>query len=373
MSMRLAKDLSPTYPACLIVDADEERAQRLARLLTLTDYRPLVVSTLSQALERSLREPFQPHALLLGQADLRRHPLFSSLVRRVEQQTGKEIPRLLIQTPVPEVVPVGIDSSIHSPTHVLSQRCLQILSTLGELVPPHRTTVAMTAPSLVLDILPALELFPRVAHHRHVGNRHLLQMLTTARILIGEEQWENVLRDAGLAQYQRVSEWPAQDDDSAIPLEYLSLLHQAVAFSRSEHAVDQLRQWGSLATEVALQQHRPSLLTLQALKLLPQERVICVLLESFTRRINELRGEALHVWRQRPDGAYWLVHYSNLYVYGRIARFHRPACQIWIASLERILHLSGLGRSWEANERECSCLTLTGHCVFEIKLKHAYN
>jgi hypothetical protein len=200
MSMRLAKDLSPTYPACLIVDADEERAQRLARLLTLTDYRPLVVSTLSQALERSLREPFQPHALLLGQAGLRRHPLFSSLVRRVEQQTGKEIPRLLVQTPVPEAVPVGIDSSIHSPTHVLSQRCLQILSTLGELVPPHRTTVAMTAPSLVLDILPALELLPRVAHHRHVGNRHLLQMLTTARILIGEEQWENVLRDAGLAQ-----------------------------------------------------------------------------------------------------------------------------------------------------------------------------
>ncbi len=89
MSMRLAKDLSPTYPACLIVDADEERAQRLARLLTLTDYRPLVVSTLSQALERSLREPFQPHALLLGQADLRRHPLFSSLVRRVDSKRGR--------------------------------------------------------------------------------------------------------------------------------------------------------------------------------------------------------------------------------------------------------------------------------------------
>jgi hypothetical protein len=125
-----------------------------------------------------------------------------------------------------------------------------------------------------------------------------------------------------------VSDWPAEDDDYAVPLEYLSLLHQVVAFSRSEHARDQLRQWGSLATEVALQQLCPSILTLQAPRLLPQERVIGVLLESFTRRMNELRGEALHVWRQRPDGAYWPVHYSNRYVYGRIARFHRPACQI---------------------------------------------
>jgi len=182
MSMHLAKDLSPIYPACLLIDADKERAQRLVRLLTLTDYRPLVVSTLSQALERFLREQFQPHALLLGQAGLRRHPLFSSLVRRVEQQTGKEIPRLLIQTPVPEAVPVGIDPSIHSPTHVLSQRCLQILSTLRELVPPHRTKVIMTAPSLALDILPALELLPCVAHHHRVCNRHFLQMLTAARI-----------------------------------------------------------------------------------------------------------------------------------------------------------------------------------------------
>ncbi|SRR5712692_6879919 len=78
MSMHLAKDLSPIYPACLIIDAGEERAQRLARLLTLADYRPLVVSTLSQALERFLREPFQPYVLLLGQADLRHHPVLAT-------------------------------------------------------------------------------------------------------------------------------------------------------------------------------------------------------------------------------------------------------------------------------------------------------
>ena len=67
MSTHLAKDLSPIYATCLIIDADEERARRLVCLLTLADYRPLVVSTLSQALERFLRQPFQPHVLVLYQ------------------------------------------------------------------------------------------------------------------------------------------------------------------------------------------------------------------------------------------------------------------------------------------------------------------
>jgi hypothetical protein len=361
-----AKDLTPTYRACLVIDADDERSQRLARLLSLLDYRPFVMSTLSEALERMLRDSFHPHVLLLGQAALRHHPLFASLLRRVEQQTGRELPRLLIQTPVPEVVPVYLDPAARS-THVLSPRCLQLLYTVEKLVPPHRTRVRMTRPNLVLDTLPTLGLFPRVAQSTRSRNRHMLQMLTAAHTLIGEAGWQPLLRDVGLAQYQRVSEWPPDDDDDAIPTNYLSLLHQAVAFSHSENAAHRLRQWGA----VALQPYRPPVLTLQALKLLSQEQVLRVILEGLTRQMNDLRGESLHVWCQQPGGTYWLVHYSNLYAYGRIARVRRPACQVWLAAIERILHLVGLEQTWEVYERECSCLTLTGHCVFEIKPKPA--
>jgi len=363
----LAKDLTPIYLACLVIDADDERSQRLARLLSLLDYRPYVMSTLSEAHEHLIRDSFHPHVLVLGQAALRRHPLFASLLRRVEEQTGRELPRLLIQTLVPEVVPVHLDPATRS-THVLSLQSLQILYTLEQLVPPHRTRMRMTRPNLVLDILPTLGLFPRVAQSSRLRNRHMLQMLTAARTLIGEAEWQPLLRDVGLAQYQRESEWPPENDDDAIPTEYLSLLHQAVAFSHSENATHRLRQWGA----EALQPYRPAMLTLRALKLLPQERALRVILEGLTEQMNDLRGEALHGWWQRPDGTYWLVHYSNLYAYGRIARVRQPACQMWLAAIERLLHLVGLGQTWQVNERECSCLTLTGHCVFEIKPKPAW-
>src|SRR5258708_13225721 len=57
------------HPMLLLVDANEERAQRLARILTLADYRPCIAKTPLQAFGRLLQEPSLPQAVLLGWRD----------------------------------------------------------------------------------------------------------------------------------------------------------------------------------------------------------------------------------------------------------------------------------------------------------------
>ncbi len=96
-----------------------------------------------------------------------------------------------------------------------------------------------------------------------------------------------------------------------------------------------------------------------------------LVLNSFIRQMNEIRGEELHICEQQDDGIYYLVHYSNLYAYGRIALSQQPACHVWLASLQATLRLVGLDTIWEVIEQECSCQTLTGHCVFVIRPKQA--
>ncbi len=89
-------------------------------------------------------------------------------------------------------------------------------------------------------------------------------------------------------------------------------------------------------------------------------------LNAFTGEMNGIRGEELHVWKRWYDGSYRVVHYSNLYVYGRV-RSPQPACHAWVASLEAMLHLLHLDNAWQVNEIECSCQTQTGHCILALQ------
>src|SRR6266699_3380972 len=57
------------HPMLLLVDANEERAQRLARILPPADYRPCIAKTPRQAFGRLLKEPSLPQAVLLGCID----------------------------------------------------------------------------------------------------------------------------------------------------------------------------------------------------------------------------------------------------------------------------------------------------------------
>src|SRR6266568_4164554 len=80
------------HPMLLLVDANEERAQRLARILTLADYRPCIAKTPLQAFGRLLKEPSLPQAVLLGCIDDRSRFAFTRLFQWMLSEQGQDIP-----------------------------------------------------------------------------------------------------------------------------------------------------------------------------------------------------------------------------------------------------------------------------------------
>ncbi|MDQ2714772.1 MAG: hypothetical protein M3Z08_07695 [Chloroflexota bacterium] len=352
------------YPTILIIDADEMRAQQMGRLLTLTGYRPFLVARPYDAFERALQEGIFPEAILLGQSDIPSHYLFQRLLQHLAQLSNREIPLLLLPTLIIDAVPLLADPS--SPAfHLLSKTCIEVLRPLWRIFSLPSNDLRIQQQALVLTVLPAHGIQPRISQYLRSRNSHLRQILKAAYEIIGDEQWKSIITDVGLAYYRQVNNWPADNDDRAIPAEYLSYLNQAVAFSKPDDPVRQLRLWSDYATALSLQKRTPSALTQQILKLLPRDRAISAVLNAFTREMNEIRGEELHLWRRQPDGSYWLVHYSNLYVYGRTSAT-RPACHVWEASLASTFRLVGLDTILQVREAECSCQTLTGHCLFVI-------
>ncbi len=354
-----------SYPTLLVIDAEAERAQRLARLLTLAGYHALVAETPFQALQRLLEEPFFPDALLMGQIDAQaRQSVLPRLMQRLSQRR-EAVPTLAAQAEVPAEPPLR--ASATSPqVHTPSLEALRALAPIWQMLPQTRYYTETPLPSQVLKVLPDYGLRPRVSQERRSRNRHFRQVLRTAYELMDADQWERLMGDVGLARYRRLTDWPVENDVRGIPAEYLSLLHQAVAFSNPADSAGQVRRWSDRGTQISLQRHNLSSLTRQMLKLLPQERLMRLVLERFAREINEIRGEELHYYLPWSDGSYRLVHYSNLYVYGRLAP-PAPACQVWLAALEATLRFVGLDTSWEVSEEECSCQTQTGHCLFAIR------
>ena len=380
------------HPTLLLVDANEERAQRLARILTLADYRPCVAKTPLQAFGRLLREPALPQAILLGWIDDRSRFAFTRLFQWMRSEQGQDIPiialpqnshiltRLLQQLayelkhdipftvlmkPVPDEAPLIADPS--SPAiHIASPASTEVLESIWRILPGTRSSLKTALHPLVLDDLPIVGLSPRVSKKLRSRNSHFRQLLKAARELIDPHQWDTLLKDVGLGSYCSQDCWPPDDDEYTIPVEHLSCLNQAVAFSRPADPVDQLRRWGNRSTLLSLEKRVPSLLTQQALKVLPDNRVMSAVLNAFTGEMNGIRGEELHVWKRWSDGSYRVVHYSNPYVYGRV-RSPQPACHAWVASLETMLHLLHLDSAWQVSEIECSCQTQTGHCLFALQ------
>src|SRR6266571_2612037 len=122
----------------------------------------------------------------------------------------------------------------------------------------------------------------------------------------------------------------------------------------------------STRPRLSLEKRVPSTLSQQALKVFPEERAMSAALSAFTGEMNRIRGEDLHVWKRWSDGSYRVVHYSNLYAYGRVRR-PQMACHAWVASIEAMLSLLQLDSTWTVSEIECSCQTQTGHCVFALQ------
>lgn len=104
----------------------------------------------------------------------------------------------------------------------------------------------------------------------------------------------------------------------------------------------------------------------RALRLMPgNERRLGVLLKGFAETMDRVRGEHAHEWRRIDDRQYWLVHYANLYAWGR--RKTEKSCDIWTASIEAMLRWARLANDWYVEEIECGTVTGTYDCLFAVR------
>src|SRR2546422_4598332 len=104
-SRQRAKDTNfypvPTYPPLLVIDADQERSQHLARLLTLANYRPMVAATPVSAFRRSCQEPLAIQAILLGKISSQHRFFLNRLLQQLTDRQGSTIPIIALPVHVP--------------------------------------------------------------------------------------------------------------------------------------------------------------------------------------------------------------------------------------------------------------------------------
>lgn len=241
-----------------------------------------------------------------------------------------------------------------------------VLEQIWRLAPDTYRDMRPSADTLVNTDLPAYGLKPRIAQKLLSSNDHARQVIEAAYAVIGADRWADAMTNVGLAWLSQPDRWPPENDERVIPAILFSQLNVAVERSWPAAPAEQLRRWSDAGTEASLARHSPSWVAQQVIKHLPHERALALALNGFTAEMNKTRGEELHFWKPRGDGSYWLVHYSNLYAYGR-ARRAEPSCFVWLASIEATLQLVQVDSVYDVSEVECSCQTLTGHCVFLIE------
>ncbi len=380
--------LLAAYTPILVVDADTLRAQRAARLLTLAGYRPIVASDPVEAFTRCMRGPWSPAAVMIG-AVAHANPLaLTRLVERLSRRRGSALPTLTAPSYAPAAAPVQADPALPF-FHTSSPESLAFFDDLWAALPQTRAMPPTPERTLALDVLPREGLTPRTARRPQSSSRHFRQALNAAAWLVARQgrtfaQWRTLLRDVGMAHAIPLTRWPSADalasadydaeeddadgapDDLNVPALDLSCLHQAMIFSHPDDPFGQTYAWGALTAEAGARRRKGGFLAQQAARLASRERVLQATLNAFTQELDEIRGEPLHVWRAQPDGSYLLVHYSNLYVYGRMWR-REAACHVWLGALDATLRAIHQEALWTVAELECSCQTLTGHCVFAIR------
>lgn len=377
------------YAPILVVDADTFRAQRVARLLTLAGYRPIVASNPVEAFTRCMRGPWSPAAALIGAIGQSNRLAMTRLMEYLTRNRGSAVPMLSLPPWAPDVAPIHVDAALPY-FHTSSPASLAFFDELWSVLPQTRAMPTTPTRTLALDGLPQDGLTPRTAQRLRSSSHAFRRALNAAAQLVARQgrtlaQWRTLLGDVGLAHAVPQTRWPAggslgQPSDAAVydnkldespdelnvPAVDLSCLHQAMIFSRPDDPFAQTYAWGALAMELNTDRRKNGFLAQQAVKLLSHERAMQAALNAFTHDLDEERGESLHVWRAQPDGSYLLVHYSNLYVYGRMWR-QEPTCHVWLGALDTMLTSIHQADQWTVSELECSCQTLTGHCVFEIR------
>jgi hypothetical protein len=194
-------------------------------------------------------------------------------------------------------------------------------------------------------------------------NSHFATNFQAAMHVAGDS-WMDVLEGAGL----QIFRWddPPDDAERGTPVQYLARLCDGFDATFGGESAQFLRQWGRLAAEVELERDRSAGAERRALRVQPgQQRKLAGMLRYLTRRLDEVRGEELHVWKQIDAENFCLAVFSNSHAVTR--QKEDKACDYWTAALEANLRWAGLANDWVVSEIECGAVTGSYDCFFAIR------
>jgi hypothetical protein len=181
---------------------------------------------------------------------------------------------------------------------------------------------------------------------------------------VAGDYWMDLLRAAGHGEHIYAN--PREDDGRTMPAEDLARINEAFETVFGAHAAEHIRQWGRLSMELDIERNRSSQTLLRSLKLMiGHQRRLTGILNSFVKRLDEIRGEHLHAWKRIDANRFWIVLHSNPHSIGR--RRSQKSCYFWTAGLDVLLRAAGLANDWVAEEIECGCVTGSGDCVFAVR------
>jgi hypothetical protein len=227
--------------------------------------------------------------------------------------------------------------------------------------PPPTPSTGSSGGSSAIRTLQMMGVKPARARGRFILNSHVANLIHVARDVTGV-RWPEIAYTAGLAQY--VDQDPPNDEQLAMPVEYLGRLNEAFETIYGAEAEDMLRAWGRRATERWLAEGRHGMGGPRWL--VPgRQRKLQGIVKSFSEAMDNVRGEHTHAWLQVDEFQFWLVNFSNIFALGRIKTV--KSCHVWVATIEAILRWAGLANDWYVEEVECGCVTGTFDCVFAIR------
>src|SRR5437899_10351800 len=227
--------------------------------------------------------------------------------------------------------------------------------------PPPTPSTGSAGGSSAIRTLQMMGVKPARARGRFILNSHVANLIHVARDVTGV-RWPEIAYTAGLAQY--VDQDPPNDEQLAMPVEYLGRLNEAFETIYGAEAEDMLRAWGRRATERWLAEGRHGMGGPRWL--VPgRQRKLPGVVKSFSEAMDNVRGEHTHAWLQVDEFQFWLVNFSNIFALGRIKTV--KSCHVWVATIEAILRWAGLANDRYVEEVECGCVTGTFDCVFAIR------
>jgi|GEM_PF-2553646 len=225
--------------------------------------------------------------------------------------------------------------------------------------------IAPAAPEIGAAVATLIQMgLPRLVSTKHFSlNSHFANTVHVARNVAGGS-WPQIVQVAQLPFY--LYDDPEINEERTTPVEYLSRLNFAYEQVFGSTSAEKIKQWGRIATERAISLRKSSGAEQNVIRILPgKHRRLSILLNSYTKTMDTVRDEKLHIWKQLDNNQYWLLHYNNLYTIGR--RSQMNSCHIWTSSYEAMLRWAGLANDWYVEEVECGCVNGTFNCVFAIR------